>query len=142
MIQKTTLLFFTLALVFTGCSDSKQEKSEPAAQAPTTQTVTQTSSQALEKKPLEKKVYTIDEIYNHMCVECHSSDGSGNTEKLTPSMKNLTQKEIEDSLVDVENDKGHVIMEHNRGEILKMGMEYSAKDMAEYMFKRFSTKNN
>ncbi|MEA3554259.1 MAG: cytochrome c [Campylobacterota bacterium] len=30
--------------------------------------------------------YTMEQIYNKMCIECHSSDGSGNTDKLTPSM--------------------------------------------------------
>lgn len=82
--------------------------------------------------------YTMEQIYNNMCIECHGPSGLGNTEKLTPSMKNLSQQEIEDSLLDVEDDNDHVIMEHNRGEILKKGMQYSAKDMASYMFKRFN----
>ena len=81
--------------------------------------------------------YTMEQIYNKMCIECHSSDGSGNTDKLTPSMIGQSLKDIKTSLVDVENDDGHIIMEHNRGEILKMGMEYSADDMAQYMYNRF-----
>ena len=84
------------------------------------------------------KTYTMDEIYNSMCVECHSVDGSGNTEKLTPTMQGQSQAEMQVSLEEVEKDQGHIIMEHNRGEILKRGMEYSAKDMAAYMFKRFN----
>ena len=84
--------------------------------------------------------YTMEQIYNNMCIQCHSSDGSGNTEKLTPSMTDLSESEIRDSLLDVEDDNGHVIMEHNRGQILKKGMEYSAKDMATYMYKRFTQK--
>ena len=82
--------------------------------------------------------YTMEQIYNKMCIECHSSNGSGNTDKLTPSMIGQTQNEIETSLKDVENDNGHIIMEHNRGKILEMGMKYSADEMAEYMFKRFN----
>ena len=85
-----------------------------------------------------KKTYTMDEIYNTMCIECHSADGSGNTEKLTPSMRGQSEADIFQALKDVEADNGHIIMEHNRGEILKKGMEYSAKDMASYMFKRFN----
>ena len=73
-----------------------------------------------------------------MCVECHSPDGSGNVEKLTPSMADLTQQEMLDALIEVENDDGHIIMEHNRDQILKMGMEYSAQDMAKYMFEKFN----
>ncbi len=82
--------------------------------------------------------YSMDEIYNSMCIECHSANGSGNTEKLTPSMRGQSQKEMRDSLVEIEQDKGHIIMEHNRDEILKLGMEYSANDMASYMYKRFT----
>jgi len=85
------------------------------------------------------KVYTMEEIYNSMCIECHSADGSGNTEKLTPTMIGQNQAEILQALKDIEADKGHIIMEHNRGEILKMGMQYSAQDMAAYMFDKFQT---
>lgn len=86
----------------------------------------------------DTKKYTMDEIYNSMCIECHSSNGSGNTEKLTPSMIGQSEVEITQELQDIEADKGHIVMEHNRGEILKKGMQYSAKDMASYMFKRFN----
>jgi len=81
--------------------------------------------------------YSMEQIYNDMCIECHSSNGSGNTEKLTPSMANLSLKEFEESLIEVENDNGHVIMEHNREQILKKGMKYSAKEMASYLHSRF-----
>ncbi len=81
--------------------------------------------------------FTMEEIYNKMCIECHSSDGSGNEDKLTPSMIGQSLKEIRTDLLDIEKDKGHIIMEHNREKILEMGMQYSAKDMSEYMFKRF-----
>jgi len=73
-----------------------------------------------------------------MCIICHSSNGSGNTEKLTPSMIGQSQKDIEQALLDIENDKGHVVMEHNRGEIIKRGMQYSESDMATYMYQRFT----
>jgi len=35
---------------------------------------------------LNAKNYSMDDIYQKMCIECHSSDGSGNKDKLTPSM--------------------------------------------------------
>jgi cytochrome c553 len=84
-----------------------------------------------------KTTYTMDEIFNKMCIQCHSSDGSGNTDKLTPSMRDMTQAEIEEELVNVEEEKGHIIMEHNHEKINEMGMKYKAKDMAEYMYQRF-----
>ncbi|MEA3512228.1 MAG: hypothetical protein U9R37_01360 [Campylobacterota bacterium] len=82
--------------------------------------------------------YTMEQIYNKMCIECHSSNGSGNTDKLTPSMIGQTQQEIKISLIDIEKDNGHIIMEHNRGKILEMGMKYSASDMSKYMYERFN----
>ncbi len=84
--------------------------------------------------------YSMEHIYNNMCIECHSADGSGNTEKLTPSMIGQNEKEIKNALIEIEKDQGHIIMEHNRGEIIKMGMQYPAKNMAEYLYKRFSKK--
>ena len=88
--------------------------------------------------PLPKDNYTMEEIYNKMCIECHSADGSGNTDKLTPSMRKLSQAEIEEALKEVENENGHVIMEHNREKINEMGMKYGATDMADYMYNRFN----
>ncbi len=81
--------------------------------------------------------YSMEQIYEKMCIECHSADGSGNTDKLTPSMRDETLEDIIISLKEVENDNGHVIMNHNREKILEKGMEYSADEMAVYMFKRF-----
>ncbi|MEA3369827.1 MAG: hypothetical protein U9Q40_00640 [Campylobacterota bacterium] len=138
MTQKSTILFFTLALIITGCSDSKTQEEQVTKEVKTVEV------KAQESKPLEvvaapqKKVYSIDEIYNSMCVECHSPDGSGNVEKLTPSMSELSEAEMLTALIEVENDDGHIIMEHNRDQIIKMGMEYSAKDMAKYMFEKFN----
>ncbi|MEA2017807.1 MAG: cytochrome c, partial [Campylobacterota bacterium] len=81
--------------------------------------------------------YTMTQIYDKMCIECHSTDGSGNTDKLTPSMRDETLEDIIISLKEVENDNGHIIMNHNREKILEKGMDYSANEMAEYMFNRF-----
>ena len=83
------------------------------------------------------KKFTMEQIYNKMCIECHNTNGSGNTEKLTPSLKDETIEDLYDALKEVENDNGHIIMNHNREKILEKGMEYSAEDMAGYMFKRF-----
>ena len=136
MNYKATAFILSTLIAFTGCSDSKTEQTTkvktqtPVKSTPVTQTTTTKTVEV-------KKEYSLDEIYNTMCIECHSSDGSGNTEKLTPTMIGQSQEEIENSLVEIEKDIGHIIMEHNRGEILKKGMEYSAKDMAAYMHTRF-----
>ncbi|MEA1891664.1 MAG: hypothetical protein U9N33_03030 [Campylobacterota bacterium] len=127
MKKTTTILLLTSTLIFIGCSDTQTDKS------PTIEVIKAT-------KPAKeaKTSYTLDEIYNAMCIQCHASDGSGNTEKLTPTMVGQSEADIKNSLIDIEKDKGHIIMEHNRGEILKMGMEYSPQDMAKYMYKRFT----
>ncbi len=148
MKKSSTILLLSSAFIFIGCSDSATDKVKepkinqakenkvivPAKIDTNIQQVKEESSKVIETK---KAIYTIDEIYSAMCIQCHSSDGSGNTEKLTPSMTSLSQEEIKKALIEVEEDKGHIIMEHNRGEILKLGMEYSAKDMASYMYNRF-----
>jgi len=136
MNKKTTTLLFTLALIITGCGDSKTQESTKVQEVKTADVKVQ-QTKIIKDVTTPKKVYSIDEIYNSMCVECHHTDGSGNKEKLTPSMVDLSQKEIQDTLLDIENDNGHVIMEHNRGKILEMGMEYKAEDMAKYMFEKF-----
>ena len=137
MNYKTTTLILGAFILFAGCSDSQTQEPAKIGKALMIIKVEEVATQQV----IVKKDYTIEEIYNSMCIECHSGDGTGNTEKLTPSMATLTESEMIVALKDVEADKGHVIMEHNRGEILKMGMEYSAEDMAEYMFKRFNNKS-
>ena len=84
--------------------------------------------------------YTMKDIYEQMCIECHSSNGSGNTDKLTPSMRDMSLEEIKNELIEVEKDNGHIIMNHNREKIIEKGMEYSAVEMSEYMFNRFKEK--
>jgi len=142
MYYKTTTLVLGALMLFTGCSDSQTQKT---VEVKTQESVKIEQKVKAEPTPAKeivvKKDYTIKEIYNAMCIECHSADGTGNTEKLTPSMATLSEKEMFDALKDIEADQGHVIMEHNRGEIIKMGMEYSADDMAKYMFKRFNTQS-
>ena len=86
---------------------------------------------------MAKENYPMKQIYEKMCIECHSTNGSGNTDKLTPSMRNETLEDIIISLKEVEDDNGHIIMNHNREKILEKGMNYSATEMAKYMFKRF-----
>lgn len=138
MNYKTTAFLLGFIMLFVGCSDSQTQKT---TQAQTKEPLKVEQTLKAEVTPVKevalKKDYTIAEIYNSMCVECHSPDGSGNVEKLTPSMADLSEQEMYDTLIEVEKDQGHVIMEHNRGQIIKMGMEYSAKDMAEFMFKQF-----
>ncbi len=134
MNYKTTLFTLSTLLLFSGCSDSVQndQTKEPLK---IIHTAPLTAPQSI---GTVKKDYSIAEIYDAMCIICHSADGSGNTEKLTPSMEHLSKAEMITALKEVEADQGHIIMEHNRGKILKMGMEYHAEDMAEYMFKRFN----
>ena len=140
MNYKTTTLILSTLMLFVGCSDSKTQNYE-AKEAKNALEIIKVETVAKKEQTIIKKDYTIEEIYNSMCIECHSADGSGNTEKLTPSMAALSENEMREALLEVEKDEGHVIMEHNRGEILKMGMEYSAEDMAAYMFKRFNNKS-
>ena len=138
MNYKTTTLILGALILFAGCSDSKTQNSE-VKESKKALEIIKVEAVAKQEQAIVKKDYTIEEIYNSMCIECHSADGTGNTEKLTPSMATLTEQEMVDALKDVEADQGHVIMEHNRGEILKMGMEYSAQDMAKYMHERFNS---
>jgi cytochrome c553 len=141
MYYKTTALVICSLLALSGCGDTKNEKNEEAHTQKTQEVKPAVKAEPKEsKKVIVKKDYTIEEIFNSMCVECHSPDGSGNTEKLTPSMAGESKEEIKAYLLDIEKDKGHIVMQHNRGEILKMGMKYSAEDMAEYMSKKFATK--
>ena len=135
--MKTTskILLLSSLLIFIGCGDSQTTNKQISE----TKTITNHAKPIQTKQEtIINKNYTMDEIYNNMCIQCHSTDGSGNTEKLTPSMVGETQQEIEDSLIDIEKDKGHIIMEHNHGEILKKGMNYSPKEMSVYMDKRFN----
>ncbi len=138
MNYKTTTLILGALMLLVGCSDSKIQNSEVKDSKKALEII-KVEAVAKKEQAVVKKDYTIEEIYNSMCIECHSADGTGNTEKLTPSMATLTEQEMLDALKDVEADQGHVIMEHNRGEILKMGMEYSAQDMAKYMHERFNS---
>jgi len=140
MNYKTTTLILGTLMLFVGCSDSKTQNSE-AKEPKKALEIIKVEAVAKKEQAIVKKDYTIQEIYNSMCIECHSADGTGNTEKLTPSMATLTELEMAIALKDIEADQGHVIMEHNRGEILKMGMEYSADDMAQYMHQRFNNKS-
>ncbi len=135
MKKTSTILFLSLILTFTACSESKQEQEAPTEPIKVQETLTKSQVDIPTKI---QKSYSIDEIYMSMCIECHSDNGSGNTEKLTPSMIAQTKDEIKDSLLHIENDEGHIVMQHNRGEILKMGMNYSAEDMANYMHSKFS----
>ncbi len=137
MNYKTTILAISSLILLGGCSDSKTDSAQTAQIKEPLKIIHSTPVKAAES-PSATKEYSIAEVYDAMCIICHSSDGSGNTEKLTPSMKHLTQAEMLSALKEVEADQGHIIMEHNRGEILKMGMEYQADDMAAYMFQRFN----
>ena len=138
MNYTTSLLTLCSIILLNGCGDSAKETPKEVI---TKEPVVVAQKMPIKEVPVKaiiKKDYTIDEIYEAMCITCHSSDGSGNTEKLTPSMSDLTEKEMYTALKEVEDDEGHVIMEHNRGQIIKMGMEYKAEDMSSYMFKRFN----
>lgn len=143
MNYKTSILAISFMLLLGGCNDQETSTGEKVVKNP----FETAKEKAAEAKVTHKevvnnngKVYTMDEIYNAMCIECHSADGSGNTQKLTPSMKSDTEAEIFTALKDVEDDNGHIVMEHNREKIIKKGMEYKADEMASYMFNRFNQK--
>jgi len=137
MNYKTSLLSLCAVIILTGCNDIAKESVEQENQIVTHKSIVQE-----EKTPknIVKKDYTIDEIYNEMCITCHNSDGSCNTEKLTPALKDATEIEILTALKEIEDEdaKHHIIMKHNHDQILKMGMNYKAEEMAQYMFKRFN----
>ena len=143
MNYRTITLILGALMLFVGCSDSntQQKASETTTKEPVK--VEQKVKAEIEpvKEIIVKKDYTINEIYNAMCIQCHSADGTGNTEKLTPSMATLSEQEMFEALKEVEDDQGHVVMEHNRGKIIEMGMEYSAKDMSIYMYERFNSES-
>ncbi len=141
MNYTTPLLTLCSIILLNGCGDSAKESSKQSiTKEPVTVAQKMPAKEMPTTKAIVKKDYTIDEIYEAMCITCHASDGSGNTEKLTPSMSDLSKDEMYRALKEVEDDEGHVIMEHNRGKIIKMGMEYKAQDMSNYMFKRFNQK--
>ena len=137
MNYKATAFILSTLIAFSGCSDSKTEQTaEVKTQTPLK--IVPVAETTAVKVVEVKKEYSLEEIYNTMCIVCHSTDGSGNTEKLTPSMLGQSEEEMKNSMIEIEKDEGHIIMEHNRGQILKRGMEYSASDMAGYMYKRFT----
>ncbi len=132
MMKNYNISFLVVSLIFlSACSEQKKEQTK------TTQKVQEVKAPKV-KELIVKKTYTMQEIYDTKCITCHQSDGAGNTEMLTPSMIGKSEKEIRDALKDIENDKGHIIMKHNREKIFEEGLEYSAKDMAKYMHKRFN----
>lgn len=133
---KNSFLMLCALLAFSGCGEDEVKKAPLKEKAPKIEN--KVIEVEVEQEVVVQKEYSLDEIYNEMCISCHSSDGSGNTEKLTPSMIGNTLEEIRFALEAVENDDGHIIMEHNREQILKKGMVYSAEDMSEYMYNRFT----
>ncbi|MFT7002994.1 MAG: cytochrome c553 [Sulfurimonas sp.] len=138
MKQKNIIIFLTsiiMILTLSACSDENTTKTIAATETVAASEPVASTEAVAESAPIK---YTMEQVYNEMCIKCHSTDGSGNTERLVPSMKGFAQNEIEEALLEVEDDNGHVVMEHNREQILKKGMEYSAKEMSAYMFKRFN----
>ena len=84
MHYKTTAFIVTALILLAGCSDSK---TETTTQSKTEKSVeieqkveTKVAPVAPKEEVIVKKDYTINEIYNSMCIECHSADGTGNTE--------------------------------------------------------------
>jgi len=91
-----------------------------------------------------KKSYTISEIYTKMCSKCHGANGEGNPAKKGPALNDMTAHEIEMELYNIQNSGAdqssgtdHEVMEHNQKKIEQKGMEYSPKEMAEYIEGRF-----
>jgi cytochrome c553 len=139
----STILLSVSTLFLLGCSDSntQQIKQVSTDNSPTKKIEVEVKKKdktaKISKEIENKQEYTLHETYEYMCKECHSKDGSGNPDKLTPSMVDNSQDEIYEALVEVEEGEGHIIMEYNHGEIIKMGMQYPPKDMAKYMYERF-----
>ncbi|QDF27800.1 cytochrome c4 [Halarcobacter anaerophilus] len=99
------------------------------------------------KKGDEKRSYTVSEIYAKMCSKCHGLAAEGNPAKKGPALNDKTSHELEMSLIDLKSGglnqssgTEHEIMEHNQNKIEEKGMDYSPKEMADFIENNFYKK--
>lgn len=83
--------------------------------------------------------YSAKEVFAQVCSKCHNGDASGNTHLKAPSLNDLDSQELEMAISDVREEMGmkHIVMKHNMDKIKEMGMNFSTKEMAEYIYKNF-----
>jgi len=96
------------------------------------------------KKGDKSKEYSVSEIYAQMCSKCHGVNAEGNPAKKGPALNDQTAHELEISLIDLKNGglnqssgTEHEIMEHNQNKIEEKGMDYSPKEMADFIEENF-----
>lgn len=89
--------------------------------------------------------YSVAEIYNQMCSNCHGLKAEGNPEKKGPSLNDMSKNELEMELYDLQSDgfqssgSGNEVMSHNQQKIEDKGMIYHPEDMANYIYHNFNT---
>jgi len=90
------------------------------------------------------KEYSVSEIYNQMCVNCHGKKAEGNPKKKGPSLNDMSKQELSYELFDLvangsqSSGSNHEVMEHNQKKIVKKGMTYHPDDMASYIYFNFN----
>ena len=90
--------------------------------------------------------YTQGEIYQVMCQKCHGQYAEGNPKKKGPSLRNMTQSELEVDIFELDSDgyqssgSAHEKMEYNLEVIRKKGMNVDPDKMAKYIFENFGEK--
>ena len=92
----------------------------------------------------QAKQYSVAEIYDQMCSNCHGVNAEGNPEKKGPSLNDMTKNELAYELFDLvangsqSSGSSNEVMEHNQKKIMKKGMTYHPDDMALYIYSNFN----
>lgn len=91
-----------------------------------------------------EKTYSVSEVYEFTCSKCHGRNGEGNPEKKGPALSTLSAHEIEQALEEIKggtvtqsSGTDHEVMEHNQKKIAQKGINYTSKEMAEYISSQF-----
>ena len=91
----------------------------------------------------QAKEYSVAEIYDQMCSNCHGMKAEGNPKKKGPSLNDMSKHELSYELFDLvangsqSSGSDHEVMEHNQKKIIKKGMTYHPDDMALYIYSTF-----
>lgn len=92
----------------------------------------------------QAKEYSVAEVYDQMCSNCHGVNAEGNPEKKGPSLNDMSKNELAYELFDLvangsqSSGSSNEIMEHNQKKIMKKGMTYHPDDMALYIYTNFN----
>lgn len=92
----------------------------------------------------DDKNYSVSEVYGLTCSKCHGRNAEGNPTKKGPALNKLTSHEIEQALDEIKtgtvtqsSGTDHEVMEHNQKKIAEKGINYTSKEMAEYISSHF-----